>query len=111
MGTGCGAVGRAVDMHAMLSGHSVRAKLAHWSVLRAPVRRKAPRCFPKLAFNDRKTAAGGELENQTGDVFGGGILIHKEQRLAHLLKQWYGRIGFLQQHPMVELFVDPGADD
>src|SRR5437764_1214695 len=52
------------------------------SRLRAPIRRKAPRRFPKLAFHDRKAAAGGEFENQAGDVLGGRILSHEEQRLT-----------------------------
>src|SRR3954451_23724679 len=50
------------------------------------IRRKAPRRFPQLAFDDRKASAGGKVKNQPGNVFGRRVFVHEKQGLTHFLQ-------------------------
>ena len=43
------------------------------------------RRFPQIDFDDRKALAGGEVEDQLGDVLGRRIGVDQIQRLAELL--------------------------
>ena len=47
--------------------------------------------------------------DQPGDVLGRGILVEQVERLAHLLEHRHDRVVAVEEHPVVEVVVDPGA--
>src|SRR5262245_7477692 len=67
--------------------------------------------FPQLALDDGKAATGGKFVDQAGEVFGGGALLHQKQWLALLSQDGDERVGLLQDQAVIELLVDPAADD
>src|SRR5262249_52902387 len=79
--------------------------------LLSPVRRVAVIRLPKLHLHYRKPLSRREVEDELGDVLSRRVYVHDEQRLALLLEKGQSGIILVQQHLVIEMLVDPAADD
>ena len=77
----------------------------------AAIRRDGVWGFPQRDFDDREALRMSELKNRLGDVFGSRIHGENHQWLAEFLQIWQGGIGFVQNHAVIELLVDPRPHD
>jgi hypothetical protein len=65
------------------------------------------RAFPEGNLGNGHSGRFRVLEDQPGDVFGGGILRNQDQRLAQRLEGRDGRIVFAKDHAMIQFQIDP----
>ena len=76
-----------------------------------PIHRAAAWRLPQLDLADRKSARGGHVEDQLGDVLRSRTFVHQIQRLSQLLKHGHGGVRALENHAVVEVLVDPTVHD
>src|ERR1051325_3073448 len=103
-----------------LRGRSVKIKFAEIAdyfgrlagpALNGAINGKGIVGFPESHFDDGKSLTQSEIENQLGDVFGRRVHVHQEDRFVLCFEMRQDGVVLVQDHAMIEVGVDPGADD
>ena len=80
-------------------------------VLLRAIRGAAVGRLPQADLDDRESMLGRHFENPLGDVLRRRVGVHQIDRFAQFFEHFHGGVGAIEDHAMVEILVDPTADD